>query len=102
MSRARLLYEDKEFRLLKSRDYVVVRKDHPYEFHSHFQKYTGAMSLISLFYKRLIPSEEYFRIAMERIITEAEHEDFAEQRVKQMYFNVNKKGVRGNKRCRRQ
>lgn len=98
MARAKLLYEDSEFRLLKSRDYVVVRKDHPYEFHSHFQKYSGAVCLINLFYKRLIPSEEYFRIAMERITTEVELENFAEQRVKQMYFNVNKRGAKKHRR----
>lgn len=94
MSKARLLFEDKQFRLLKGRDYIVVRKDFPYEFHSHFQNRDGAMLLISLFYKRMKPLDDYFIVAMERITTESERGNFGVHKAKPMFFNVNKKGAK--------
>lgn len=87
---AQELYEDEEFKIVKAHDYIVVRKNHPYEFHSHFQKYAGARSLIRMFYKKVKPTDEYFNTAMQRITTEPEFNSFAQQRKKQMYRNVNK------------
>lgn len=86
-----LMYEDDNFKIIQSsRDFVVIRKDFPYEFHSHFKRYSGARGLIRLFYKQIIPNEPYFYTAMERITTDAEFDSFYPQKEKQLYRNVNK------------
>ncbi|MCW6094588.1 hypothetical protein LAV60_15560 [Clostridium sporogenes] len=96
---AQMLYEDEEFKILKTKDYIVVRKRKPYSFHSHFHKYSGAKSLIDLFYKKLQPEDEYFNVAMQRITEPKEFQNFTIQKRKQRYYNVNKgiknKGRRG-------
>lgn len=84
------VYSDEDFQIVKRRDYIVIRKNHPYEFHSHFHKYSGARSLIKMFYKRIQPEDEYFNTAMKRVTTEAEFNNFVPQRRKQNYYNVNK------------
>lgn len=98
MPKARLIFEDDIFKLLKGRNYIVVRKNFPYEYHSHFERYNGAMLLMKLFYQKLKPREEYFIGAMLRITTEDERANFGEQKQKQMYFNVNKKGAKKHRR----
>lgn len=87
---SQLLYEDEHFKIVKAHDYVVIRKNHPYEFHSHFHKYGGARSLIKLFYRKVQPEDDYFHTAMKRITTEVEFNRFSPQRRKQQYYNVNK------------
>lgn len=83
-----LLFEDENFRILKgNRDYVVVRKNYPYEFHSHFRKYEGAKELIELFYKKVKPYGNYFSVAMQRITTEEEFESFVSKKKKVKYRN---------------
>lgn len=94
---ALVLYEDNLFKILKGHDYIVVRKDFPYSFHSHFGKYSGAKRLVNLFYRKLQPEDSYFNVAMQRITTEAEFNAFIPQRDKQYYMNINK-GVR--RKCR--
>lgn len=94
---AKELYEDDQFRIVMGHDFVVIRKDYPYEFHSHFHKYAGAITLVKLFYKKLQPADEYFYVAMQRITTENEFNTFSPQKRKQMYYNINK-GVRRNRR----
>lgn len=69
---ASVLFEDKNFKVIHSRDFIVIRKNHEYSFHSHFKKYDGAMGLIHLFYKKVLPTDEYFNTAMKRITTEEE------------------------------
>lgn len=71
----KVLFEDKIFKIIKSEDYVVIRKDKGYSFHSHFRRYSGAIGLIRLFYKQVKPSMNYFYIAMQRITTEKEFKD---------------------------
>lgn len=86
------LYEDEEFKILKAKDFIVVRKNAPYEFHSHFKNYKGAKSLIVMFRKWVKPHDEYFHTAMQRITTEQEFNKFVEERKKDKY--VNRKGRR--------
>ena len=73
---AKTIFEDREFKVVKGYDFVVVRKDSPYSFHSHFKSLTGARGLIRLFYKRVQPFKEYFNTAMKRITTEVEFFSF--------------------------
>lgn len=88
---ATLLLEDSDFTILRGFDYIVVRKDSPYSFHSHFRRYSGALSLIRLFGRKLQPENEYFYVAMQRITTPEEFEKFAPQKKqKQKYYNANK------------
>lgn len=87
---AQELWEDDNFRIVLAHDFVVIRKNHPYEFHSHFHKLAGAKMLIRMFYKKLQPSDEYFYTAMQRITTESEFKKFVPEKKKQMYYNVNK------------
>ncbi|WMU08069.1 hypothetical protein vBCtySFA67_00051 [Clostridium phage vB_CtyS-FA67] len=91
---ANLLWEDECFKVVHSRDYVLIRKDFPYEFHSHFKRYSGAKGLVSLFYKKLQPHNQYFAVAMQRVTTEEEYSKFVPQRGKEKYYNVNKGGKR--------
>jgi hypothetical protein len=97
---AKTLYEDNCFKVLKSKDYVVVRKDFPYDFHSHFARYSGAREVIKLFNKKLIPVNPYFVTALRRISTEEEWEGFKEQKHKDTYINSSK-GVRRKKNGRK-
>ena len=83
----KILFEDKEFKIIKSCDYVVVRKNNDYSFHSHFKRYSGAIGLIKLFYKKIQPNVNYFNIAMQRITTEKEFNSFITIRLKQKYYN---------------
>lgn len=91
MSKAKVLWEDSNFKILHScRDYIVVRKDFPYDFHSHFKRYSGATFLIKLYYKQLQPYHEYFKTAMKRITTAEEWDSFTPQKYKQSYYNPQK------------
>jgi len=83
----KILFEDKEFKIIRSCDYVVIRKNNSYSFHSHFRKYSGAIGLIKLFYKKIRPSTNYFYIAMQRVTTEQEFNNFKTIRLKQKYYN---------------
>ena len=91
---SRTLWEDSEFKILFAKDYVVVRKNYPYDFHSHFKKFSGARSLVQMYYKKLQPYDDYFNVAMQRITTEEEWSKFTPQKPKQRYFNSNR-GRRG-------
>lgn len=73
---AKTIFEDREFKVVKGYDFVVVRKDSPYGFHSHFKSLTGARGLIRLFYKKIQPRREYFNTAMKRVTYESEFEGF--------------------------
>lgn len=83
MSKAKILWEDSNFKILHGRDYIVVRKNYPYEFHSHFKSLTGAKVLVELFYKKLRPYHKYFNTAMKRITIEEEWDSFTPQKYKQ-------------------
>jgi len=87
---ATLLHEDSNFTILRGFDYIVVRKNSPYEFHSHFKRYSGALGLIRLFDKKVQPQDEYFNTAMKRITTEAEFESFGHSNKKPQYHNSTK------------
>jgi hypothetical protein len=86
----KVLFEDKTFKIIKSEDYVVIRKDKAYSFHSHFRRYSGAMGLIRLFYKQIKPSMNYFYIAMQRITTKKEFKDLKGINENKKYYNKNK------------
>jgi hypothetical protein len=91
---AKIIWEHGEFKVLRSRrDFVLVRKGYPYEFHAHFKDLKGCKTLVKLFEKKKIPFQEYYKLAMERITTEEEREQFTPQRKKLYYFN-SQKGVR--------
>lgn len=77
---AKVIFEDKEFQVVKGYDFVVVRKDSPYSFHSHFRSLTGARGLIRLFYKKIQPIKEYFNTVMKRITTELEFDSFKKEK----------------------
>lgn len=83
-----LVEEDETFIIKKTRrDYVVIRKEFPYEFHSHFDSYDGCRKIIKLFKDKIIPDSEYFQVAMQRITTDYEYEKFHRKPVKQKYRN---------------
>lgn len=92
---SRILYENEDFKILQAKDYVVVRKgDYPYDFHSHFKRYSGAEKLLRLFKKKLKPHDKYFNMALKRITTEAEWDSYTDEKSsKPMYYNSSK-GVR--------
>ena len=79
---AKTIFEDKEFKVVKGYDFVVIRKSKPYSFHSHFKSLTGARSLIRLFYREVQPIKEYFRTAMKRITEEFEFDNFRKEKNK--------------------
>lgn len=81
------LYEDSEFVIVKARDYIVIRKDHEYTFHSHFKTLKGAKILIKLFHEGVKPTDPYFITAMERITTDEECSRLREKKKKQRYRN---------------
>lgn len=87
-----ILYEDEEFKILKNKDFLVVRKNAPYEFHSHFKSYRGAKSLIVMFRKGVKPHDDYFYTAMQRITTPQEFDKLIIERKKDNY--INRKGRR--------
>jgi hypothetical protein len=93
---SKVIYEDEEFQIVKAYDFVVVRKNQEYDFHSHFVRHTGARSLIRLFYKHVLPENQYFLEAMKRVTTVEEFEKLAKPKfnVKQSYRNINN----GNRR----
>lgn len=82
-----ILYEDREFKILKNKDFLVVRKNAPYEFHSHFKSYRGAKSLIFMFRKGVKPYDEYFHTAMQRVTTPQEFNGLVIERKKDNYVN---------------
>lgn len=84
----KLLFEDKEFKIIKSYDYVLIRKHKAYSFHSHFRSYSGAIGLVKLFYKHVKPNVNYFYIAMQRITTEKEFNHLRPKIQKQKYQNT--------------
>lgn len=86
----KVLYEDSNFKILKGRDYILVRKDYPYNYHAHFKEERGAHLVINLFNKQMVPREPYFIESMRRITTEGEFASFTEQRVKPRYRNNNR------------
>jgi hypothetical protein len=91
---ARLIYEDDNFKILYKRDYIVARKGHAHEFHSHFKTLQGAHILIELFNNNLLPRKPYFMLAMCRICTEEEFQSLRLEPFKQKYKNK----CRGRKR----
>lgn len=84
---ANLIFEDDEFKILKGKDFILVRKDKPHHFHSHFEKLDGAKSILNLFYKRIKPQAAYFHEAMRRICTEDEFAMMRNEKIKQRYRN---------------
>jgi len=84
---AELIYEDNYFKILRGKDFILVRKDKPYKYHAHFKREDGAYLIIKLFNKKLIPYEEYFTEAMRRVTTPEEFEFFREQEIKPKYKN---------------
>lgn len=87
-----ILFEDSEFKILQTKDIVLVRKNKPYECHSHFKHTDGAMLILKLFYKRVKPYEPFFIEAMRRITTSQEFNSFREQSKKYKYKNNSKRG----------
>ena len=77
---AKTIFEDREFKVVKGYDFIVVRKDSPYSFHSHFKSLTGARGLIRLFYKKVQPFKEYFNTAMKRVTTDREFDSFRKEK----------------------
>lgn len=83
-----ILYEDKEFKIKRnSRDYVLIRKNMPYEYHSHFRRKSGADTVISLFYKNIKPNKKYFETAIRRVTTKEEFHNLRVKKRKLRYRN---------------
>lgn len=83
-----MLYEDKEFKIIKTkRDYILIRKNHPRSYHSHFKQLNGARLVAKLFKQRLVPYKEYFIEAMRRVTSDSEFESFGQQKLKPKYKN---------------
>jgi hypothetical protein len=85
------LFEDSEFKIVHGRDYCLIRKNKEYQYHAHFKRLDGCKTLIELFYKGVMPYDDYFITAMKRICTEEEFNKLREPRKKQKYTNKGRK-----------
>ena len=82
------IWENKIFKIVYTgKDYVLIRKGLKYENHSHFRKLNGAKIVISLYNKKLIPNQSYFRSSMKRITTKEEYATFSYKKKKPKYYN---------------
>jgi hypothetical protein len=84
---AKIFYEDEEWKIIHNRDYVLIRKNKPYEFHSHFRTVQGAYLLLELFNLGYMPNKPYFVQAMLRVCTDEEFIRLKEEPKKQKYRN---------------
>lgn len=83
-----IVYEDKNFKILKRyNDYVLIRKNRPYSFHSHFRNLQGAKIVIGFFNRGMRPNKPYFISSMQRITTVDEYDAFGFRKKKMQYRN---------------
>ena len=83
-----MLYEDRDFKIIRHRGGVVlIRKNMPYSFHSHFKDFKGAKQVLRFFKRKVIPYSPYFKSSIIRLTTEYERTKFSYERKKPKYVN---------------
>ena len=67
-----IVYSNRDFIIKKgsNQDYILIRKK--LDKHSHLHSLSGARRLIKMFYKKMLPKNEYLIVSMKRITTRKE------------------------------
>ena len=67
-----IIYSNKDFLIKKgsNEDYILIRKK--LDKHAHLYSLAGARRLIKMFYKKMLPKNEYLIVSMKRINTRKE------------------------------
>ena len=85
---SKTVYKKGRFTVLQTNTDYVVRNDRlDYKHHSHFHNLKGAKRAIDLITRSVLPSNEWWREALRRLITQEEYEELSPNK-RQAYYNV--------------
>ena len=75
-----IVYSNRDFIIKKgsNNDYILIRKQ--LDKHSHLHSLAGARRVIKLYYKKVLPENEYLQVSLKRITTRKEGLEISKKR----------------------
>ena len=72
-----------------SHDFVVINNKLSYEHHSHFTTKKGALRVLELIEKKILPSDNWWKEAVRRLLTDEEFAQLSPNK-RNGYYNIPK------------